>query len=326
MRWLRERWLENVLLLGFAGVLVWFGYRVAPTVARYLPDSLSKEFDGRAAYRHVTAQTDIGPRSTGSQGIGKTQQYIFEKLAKYGWRVEYQDFRYRGTPARNIIAKAGQGKGPVVIVGAHYDTRRRADNDPVESKRNDPVPGANDGASGVAVLLELARSIDQSKLQNEVWLVFFDAEDNGRLDGWQFIAGSSYFATNMGVKPAAAVIVDMIGDADQQIYKEQNSTGWLTDLIWSKAAELGYDKWFLPTVKYNMLDDHTPFLRQGVPAADLIDFDYPYWHTTQDTADKVSADSLARVGRVLESLLEAGAMKPPAAGAKTTPEGSTPTP
>lgn len=309
-RWLRERWLENVLLFGFAGIIVWFGYMLAPSVARYLPDSFSRNFDGWAAYRHVTAQVDIGPRPSGSQGIRETQQYIVEKLAKYRWSVEYQDFRYRGTPARNIIAKAGQGKGPVILVGAHYDTRRRADNDPTESERNQPVPGANDGASGVAVLLELARSLDKTKLQNEVWLVFFDAEDNGRLDGWQFIAGSSFFANNMTANPEAVIIVDMIGDADQQIYKEQNSTPWLIEQIWGKAAALGYEEWFLPTYKYSMLDDHTPFLRKGIPAVDLIDFDYPYWHTTEDTADKVSGDSLARVGRVIEALLEEAAIKP----------------
>jgi glutaminyl-peptide cyclotransferase len=308
-KYLRERWLENVLLLSFAGIVIWFGYMIAPGIAQYLPDSLSNNFDGRAAYRHVTAQVEIGPRPTGSEGIRKTQQYIVEKLAKYKWSIEYQDFRYRGTPARNIIAKAGQGKGPVVVIGAHYDTRRRADNDPSADKRTQPVPGANDGASGAAVLLELARSLDKAKLQNEVWLVFFDAEDNGRLDGWQFIAGSTYFANNMSIKPAAAIVVDMIGDADQQLYKEQNSTPWLVDKVWGAAAKLGYDKYFLPTAKYSMLDDHTPFLGKGIPAVDIIDFDYPYWHTTQDTADKVSPDSLAHAGRVLETLLEEGAIK-----------------
>jgi glutaminyl-peptide cyclotransferase len=310
-RWLRERWLENVLLLGFAGIIVWFGYMLAPTIAKYWPDSFSKTFDGRAAYRDVVAQVDIGPRPTGSEGIREAQQFIVDKLTKYGgWNIEYQDFRYRGTPARNIIAKAGQGKGPVIIIGAHYDTRRRADNDPDPNKRTEPVPGANDGASGAAVLLELARSLDKYKLQNEVWLVFFDAEDNGGLDGWQFIAGSNYFANNLSIRPEAVIVVDMIGDADQQIYKEQNSTPWLVNEVWGAASRLGYDRWFLPTAKYSMLDDHTPFLQKGIPAVDIIDFDYPYWHTTEDTADKVSADSLAHVGRTLETLLEEAAIKP----------------
>lgn len=308
--WLREHWLENVLLTGFAGIIVWFGYMLAPTVGQYLPESLSKQFDGRAAYRHVVAQTDIGPRATGSQGSQETQSYMSRKLAKNGWTVEYQDFRYRGTPARNIVAKAGVGKGPVIIVGAHYDTRRRADNDPTEAERTDPVPGANDGASGVAVLLELSRALDKSKLQNEVWLVFFDAEDNGRLDGWQFIAGSSYFANRLTITPEAVIIADMVGDADQQLFKEQNSTPWLVEQIWGIAAELGYENFFLPTAKHSMLDDHTPFLRKGIPAVDIIDFDYPYWHTTEDTADKVSGASLARVGRVIETALEEARIKP----------------
>ena len=177
---------------------------------------------------------------------------------------------------------------------------------PTPTTRTEPVPGANDGASGVAVLLELARALDKTKLENEVWLVFFDAEDNGRLDGWQFIAGSSYFAQQLTEKPAAVIIADMIGDADQQIYKEQNSTPWLVEQVWGIAKELGYEGYFLPTAKYSMLDDHTPFLRKGIPAVDLIDFDYPYWHTTEDTADKVSAASLARVGRVLETAARRG--------------------
>jgi len=302
--WLRDHWLENVLFLGFAGILVWFGYMLAPTVAYFLPESLSRNFDGRAAYRHVTAQVEIGPRPTGSEGRRQTPQYILDRLSRNRWAIEVQEFRYRGMRPRNIIAKAGQGKGPIILIGAHYDTRRRADNDPSADKRNQPVMGANDGASGVAVLLELARSLDKSALENEVWLVFFDAEDNGRLDGWDYIAGSSNFANSLTVEPAAVMIVDMIGDKNQELYKEQNSTPWLVETVWAKAAELGYGDYFLPTAKYSMLDDHTPFLRRGIPAIDIIDFDYPYWHTTADTADKVSGDSLARVGRVLESLLE----------------------
>jgi hypothetical protein len=326
LAWLRDHWLENVLLAGFAGIIVWFGYMVAPTVGQFLPESLSREFDGRAAYRHVTAQLDIGPRATGSEGSRETQSYIMQKLAKHGWKVEYQDFRYRGTPARNIVGKAGVGKGPVILIGAHYDTRRRADNDPSADERNQPVPGANDGASGVAVLLELARALDKSKLQNEVWLTFFDAEDNGRLDGWQFIAGSSYFANNLVTNPEAVIIVDMVGDADQQLYKEQNSTPWLVEQVWDIAAELGYDDYFLPTAKHSMLDDHTPFLRRGIPAIDIIDFDYPYWHTTEDTADKVSAASLSRVGRVLEVALEGARIAPPSPPTPTPSQKGTPSP
>jgi Zn-dependent M28 family amino/carboxypeptidase len=165
--------------------------------------------------------------------------------------------------------------------------------------------GANDGASGVGVLLELARSLDRSKLNNEVWLAFFDAEDNGGLDGWEFIAGSQYMAQNLKTMPQAVIVVDMVGDADQQIYKERNSSPALQDRLWAIAAKLGYEKYFIPTYKHAMVDDHTPFLQKGILAADIIDFDYPYWHTTQDTADKVAPASLERVGRVLKTFLEA---------------------
>ncbi|MEA2008563.1 MAG: M28 family peptidase, partial [Chloroflexota bacterium] len=151
---------------------------------------------------------------------------------------------------------------------------------------------------GVAVLLELARALPENTSAN-VWLVFFDAEDNGRIPGWDWILGSRAFVENMEQRPQAVVIVDMIGDRDLNIHQEQNSTPLLRDEIWSQAKELGYAEYFLPTPKYSMLDDHTPFLEVGIPAVDIIDFDYPYWHTTEDTIDKVSAHSLQVVGDTL---------------------------
>jgi hypothetical protein len=296
---LRERWLEALLILGLVGVFAWFATVAYGFVPRPPPPP---EFEGRTAYHHVLMQTQIGPRPTGSEAGVRAGDYIIEKLTEQGWQVEVQPFTYRGVRGRNIIGKAGAG--PVIIVGAHYDTRRRADNDLQLTRRNEPVLGANDGASGVGVLLELARSLDRSKLQHEVWLVFFDAEDNGGLDGWEFIAGSQTMAQNLKVTPQAVVIVDMVGDADQQIYKERNSTPALQDRLWAIAARLGYSQYFIPDYKHAMVDDHTPFLRKGIPAVDIIDFDYPYWHTTQDTADKVAPASLERVGRVLKTYLE----------------------
>jgi glutaminyl-peptide cyclotransferase len=194
------------------------------------------------------------------------------------------------------------GVGPIIILGAHYDTRRMADQDPV--RPTDPVPGANDGASGVAVLLELARTLDRQRVPHEVWLAFFDAEDNGRLDGWDWIIGSRYMADNLTVQPEAMILVDMIGDADQQIYLELNSDPQLSAALWATAASLGYGQHFIPAPRFTMIDDHIPFKERGIPAVDIIDFDYPHWHTTADTADKVSAASLERVGRTLEAYLE----------------------
>lgn len=306
--WLRTRWLEGILLLGFVGLLAWIGGvgygfmpKPPPTPTPTPPPPVGR-FDGATAYRHVLAQMDFGPRPTGSEANRKTGDYIAQTLKDAGWRVEFQEFTYRGVGGRNIIGKAGSG--PVGIIGAHYDTRRLADNDPDVARRSERVPGANDGASGAAVLLELARSLNKAKLTNEVWLVFFDAEDNGRLDGWDFIAGSQSLAQNLKVTPQFVVIADMIGDTDQQIYEERNSTPALQDRLWAIAARLGYEKFFIPELKFSMLDDHTPFLQRGISAVDMIDFDYPYWHTTQDTADKVAPASLERVGRVLQAFLE----------------------
>ncbi len=302
--WARQRWLEIVLVVGLMGVLAWLGALSAPMVRDLLPTPTPRagEFNGDAAYQHVLAQMAFGPRPTGSAASRQTSDYISAYLSQQGWLVEFQGFTYRDTPARNIIGRAG--KGPVVIVGAHYDTRSQADRDPDSDRRTEPVPGANDGASGVAILLELARVLDKAALKNEVWLTFFDAEDNGGLDGWEFIAGSTYMARTLRVQPVMMVLVDMVGDADQQLYREKNSTPELTDRIWAIAAQLGYQDIFIPAEKWTITDDHVPFLARGIPAVNIIDFDYPYWHTTQDTADKVSPEALLRVGQVLQVLLE----------------------
>jgi len=242
----------------------------------------------------------LGPRPTGSDAWRATGDYILAQLQKSGWAAEEQKFEYRATPIRNIIGR--KGSGPVVILGAHYDTRRRADRDKTNPAA--PVPGANDGASGVAVLLELARVLDAQKLHHQVWLAFFDAEDNGNLDGWEWAAGSRYMAQNLQVQPVVVIVVDMIGDADQQIYFEQNSNRQWSQRIWDVAAKLGYGKYMIPQPRHSILDDHTAFAQRGIPAVDMIDFDYPHWHTTADTADKLSPESLERVGRTLQVFLE----------------------
>jgi glutaminyl-peptide cyclotransferase len=149
----------------------------------------------------------------------------------------------------------------------------------------------------VSVLLELARSLPADTVPT--WLVFFDTEDQGKFEGWDWILGSRAFVNEMKVTPHAVVIVDMIGDADLNIHFERNSNIEIRQEIWDTAAQLGYSDVFSQTEKFSMLDDHTPFLEAGIPAVDLIDFDYPYWHTTQDTPDKVSAESLDAVGETL---------------------------
>jgi hypothetical protein len=157
--------------------------------------------------------------------------------------------------------------------------------------------GANDGASGVAVLLELAHTLPEDS--PPLWLVFLEAEDNGGLPGWDWLQGSRLFVAALEQKPCAAIILDMIGDADLNIYFEKNSDAQIAAQIWAQAARLGYGEAFIPVPKYSLLDDHIPFIQAGIPAVDIIDFDFPYWHTTADTADKVSAASLQAVGETL---------------------------
>ena len=258
------------------------------------PDSLS--FDSSRAYADVQTQVAFGPRVPGSTGHAQVREWMRAELESAGWQIEIHESERMGHPIYNIIAKRN-AEPPQIILGAHYDTRFVADNDPDLTKRTEPVPGANDGASGVAVLLELARALPEDTAP--VWLVFFDTEDNGRIEGWDWILGSRAFAEEIPVQPRAVVIVDMIGDADLNIYLEKNSNVAIRTEIWDTAATLGYGDVFINQEKFSMLDDHTPFLEKNIPAVDIIDFDYPYWHTTQDTPDKVSAESLHAVGDTL---------------------------
>jgi len=260
------------------------------------PRPAPQPFDGSHAYRDVQTQIGFGPRIPGSEGHDRIRAWIRTELEAAGWIVEVHESNRLGHPIFNIIAKRNN-EAPQIILGAHYDTRMLADQDPDPGKQNQAVPGANDGASGVAVLLELGRSLPAATVP--VWLVFFDAEDNGHIEGWDWILGSRAFVEEVKVNPRAVVIVDMIGDADLGLYYEGNSDVALRSEIWESARLLGYDEQFIAEERYSMLDDHTPFLEAGIPAIDIIDFDYEYWHTTEDTADKVSAQSLAAVGDTL---------------------------
>ncbi len=276
-----------------SATLGWYAYSLLSQ-----PEPAPTDFDGLRAYADVETQVSFGPRIPGSDGHAKIQEWMRVELESAGWELEIQASERLGKPVENLIAKRNDAN-PEIILGAHYDTRMFADNDPDTAKYGQPVPGANDGASGVAVLLELARTLPKDTVN--VWLVFFDAEDNGRIEGWDWNLGSREFVENIALSPRAVVIVDMIGDADLNIYKERNSDTALTDEIWAVADELGYRDQFIPEYKFSMLDDHTPFLEAGIPALVIIDFDYPYWHTVDDIPDKVSAESLSAVGQTLWS-------------------------
>ncbi|MCZ2127328.1 MAG: M28 family peptidase [Anaerolineales bacterium] len=278
------------IILGLA-LVVGGWYLVA-----FLTYNSSAPFDGARAYADVQTQVDMGSRAPGADGHAQIQNWLRAELESAQWTVDVHETTRLNHPIYNLIAKRGT-ESPQIILAAHYDTRAFADNDPDPALHFTPVLGANDGASGAAVLLELARTLPKDSVP--VWLVFFDAEDQGRIEGWDWILGSRAFAEEISVKPQAVVVVDMVGDADLNLYYEKNSDAKIRAEIWSTAAELGWQLQFIPDEKYSMLDDHTPFLEKGIPAVDIIDFDYPYWHTAQDTPDKVSAESLQAVGETL---------------------------
>lgn len=281
---------------------------------------------------------DLGPRSAMSESALQTLEdwqpievgamldaAISERIDGIDGPAVDPNFDSVIYPVRNIVASYGEG--PVILIGAHYDTRLYANADADEARRNEPVMGANDAGSGVGVLLELARVIaEHYSANNEIRLVFFDAEDNGRIEPFTnalggfasgYITGSALHAA--GLDPEAdeiayMLLVDMVGDTEQLFPKEGYSYQFapdLVDAIWEVAADLGYGDQFIQEVRSPITDDHVPFLQRGIPAVDIIDLDYPYWHTTEDTLDKVSAESLERVGRVLQTHLErSGAITP----------------
>lgn len=288
----------GLLLLGAVG---WYAYSFRfDYTQRELsqPTTAPASFDAQRAYADVQTQVAFGSRVSGTEGHAKIRTWMREQLEGAGWQVETQDSKPLGHSIQNLIAKKSDAP-PQIILGAHFDTRIFSDEDPNPAQQMNYVPGANDGASGVAVLLELARSLPEDTVP--LWLVFFDAEDNWNIEGWDGELGSRAFVESLTARPQAVVIVDMIGDADLNIYKEHNSNAEITDQIWGIAKSLGYENKFIPEYKYSMIDDHTPFLQAGIPAVDIIDFDYPYWHTVQDTADKVSAESLQAVGETLRA-------------------------
>ncbi|MBD3157481.1 MAG: M28 family peptidase [Candidatus Lokiarchaeota archaeon] len=265
-------------------------------------------FDGPRAYTHLVEQCDFGPRPPGSENLNACRAYMADALDGYGWDVVFQNFTYQDVFCSNIHATYPGNHAPSLILGAHYDTRPRADKDPHPENRSEPILGANDGASGVAVLLELARVLPDEVKQG-IELVFFDAEDSGDINGWDWIVGSTHYVDSLSDtrknQISAMILLDMVGDKELRLEKEVTSTDTLQNAVWERAESMGRNDTFLPTVGARILDDHRPFLDAGIPALDIIEHaPFPdYWHTLEDTPDKCSAESLAIVGEVMEVFL-----------------------
>lgn len=278
------------------------------------PPSTTGGFDGSRAFGHVRHLVELGPRPPASDAIRQAQSYITEQLKSYGCYVEEHDFHAStpigDLPMKNIVAKI-PGTGPgIVLFATHYDTVRLPN-----------FVGADDGGSGTGTMMELARVLCSRKGRLNIWIVFFDGEEaQGQWTDRNSIQwtdtnntyGSREMAASMALSGElkhvkAMVLADMIGSSnlkikrDMDIKRENGSTPWLVDLIWATAARLGYENVFINEDYLVGGDDHFSFIRRGIAACDIIDFDIQntYWHTPQDTLDKVDPRSLAIVGHVL---------------------------
>lgn len=299
--------------VGFLGLLIviFFCLWVIPMEAYEL-----KKYK-KVLWGHLETLCLYGPRNPGAPGHQKARTLIKEIGFKYADEVLEHEFLYQranGTPVRmfniELIFNGKEGGRPI-LVGAHYDTRPYADEEPDLALHSQPIIGANDGGSGTAVLLGLAEYLREHKPQKPVHLVFFDGEDYGAKYSMEMFIGSTYYANQLsGVDkklwPYCVLIVDMVGDKNLEIFKDTNSiesAPWLLNIVYGVAKKKHFPQ-FRENMKYSILDDHTAFIRLNIPSVVLIDFDYPYWHKLSDTLDKCSAESLYAVFSVVAGTLE----------------------
>ena len=261
-------------------------------------------FDGAKAYDQVAKLVAFGPHPSGSDAIHGVQNYVRSQLQGFGCAVEEDNFNADtevGTLAMdNIVAKIpGTGQG-IILLMTHYDTKR------VEN-----FVGAEDAGSSTGLMLEMARLLcGRPKQASAVWIAFLDGEETQKQFDWKesdSVYGSRELAARLALsgdakRVRAAILADMIAQYNLRIMRESDSTKWLTDLIWRTAASLGYQDIFVSN-QTQIDDDHQPFLKRGIPAVDIIDLDgyinLGYWHTAQDTLDKISPRNLAIVGHVI---------------------------
>ena len=273
------------------------------------------DFDEDHAFEYLVAQCDFGPRNPGSDGYYACLDFIINELDQSADDIILQDFRYQEQRYRkrydlqNIIARFNPDASFQTIISAHWDTRPWADQEDNRRDRNQPIIGANDGASGVAVLLELAKIMGETPPPIGVNLVFFDGEDLGVPgENETYCQGSRYFAKNLPIpRPDEAINLDMVGDKQLHIPVEKYSLEYNPNLVrylWGRADDMGLDAFDI-TPQYAIYDDHVRLHEiAGIPAIDLIDFKYPnpyanFWHTMNDVPENCSAESLEQVGKLM---------------------------
>lgn len=313
MRGWRNYWIEIALIAVLGAAVAYFGYLGYGLLA---PSYAVEPFSGERALYYVTQQLENGPRVSGTEAGAQTADWLAQELSSQGWDVIIQSYAVTETlTARNIIAHAGDGTdaGQPVIVSTHYDTRAMSDRDPDEADRSQATPGANAGASGPAVLLELARTLDLEETGHPICLVFLDGEDNGGLPGWDYAMGSAEFLQRIETDtpqcsfPRAAVYLDLVGGSNANMAGIGPAAESLVDTLRRIAGRIGYEDAFRGPHVRDDLDALTRYSEAGIPAVMLADLGYDYRHTTDDTLDKISADTLQKVGDVLKSWLEDGA-------------------
>lgn len=282
------------------------------------PQTQPSGFDGNSAFQFLTSQTQFGPRNPNSAGHRNCLNFIESEARKYTMDVQVQRFTVKGYDNEvlrlaNIFARFNPAAQRRILLVAHWDTRPRADQESDPKKKTQPIIGANDGASGVAVLLELARQFKNSPPPIGVDLLFVDGEDYGKEgDSKYYLLGSAFFGAHLppGYAPEFGIVLDMVGDKQLELRKEMHSLTYgpdIVDLVWNAAQDLGV-KQFVQANQGFVTDDHLPLNRAGIKTIDIIDFDYPdesnrFWHTHNDIPENCSSESLAAVGTVLMDII-----------------------
>jgi hypothetical protein len=300
----------SAVVLGYA---VWPEAQAGPRrmTLREIP------FDGNQAFSYLREMCRFGPRPSGSKAMLEQRQWLVEHFKSLGAEVSLQSFNARhpldgsAVPMANIIARWHAQRPRRVLLCAHYDTRPYPDRDPRNPRGR--FVGANDGASGAAVLMQLAKRFASLKGDLGVDVVLFDGEEYVFDDRGEYFLGSIHFAREYVATPPEhpylwGILLDMVGDADLRLNQEQNSLSWpdtrpLVESIWQTARRLGVRE-FIARPGHEVRDDHLPLHDiAGLRVCDIIDFDYPFWHTQQDSPEHCSALSLAKVGWVLDEWL-----------------------
>lgn len=288
------------------------------------PQAPEMTFDADSAYLYVSEQVDMGPRVPGTAGHAECADYIVSQLRRFGAddiiEQELTARNYLGTTLAltNIMGRYNPGCNDRVLLVAHWDTRPWADADPDIDNRNKSVPGANDGGSGTAVLLEIARQLGQKQPRIGVDLLFVDGEDSGNSSSWgsneeTWCLGTQYWVKNMPYTPESmpryGILLDMVGGRDAKFYREylsQNSAGAVNDKVWSNAASAGYGSRFPNGVRGGITDDHVFINRAGIPCIDIIECSHPetgsfspVWHTVADDMKNIDRATLKAVGQTV---------------------------